>query len=221
MSVVDAVAPSRFAEWVDRRRVAVVFLGDGPSTPRSGEVVRGFDLALGEAVAVGWVSRAATSDLTWWSQQWRTGLGPCDPKAIPAAGVWLFVDGLVAAYHPFPTSLSAANAWWSVRTHVLEKARFKLMANDEPFATSGPRSDAPPPEAPRKAAPPPGGPYALLEVDPGCTDAEARSAFLTAIKLNHPDRVAHLSVALQDFARERTQLILTAWATIKKERGVR
>jgi len=72
--------------------------------------------------------------------------------------------------------------------------------------------------------PPPGpsmpDPYTVLGVSPDCTDQELRTAYKQALKMNHPDRVAHLSPALQAFALAQTQAIREAWERLKGERGL-
>jgi DnaJ like chaperone protein len=61
----------------------------------------------------------------------------------------------------------------------------------------------------------------VLELSPSATDVEAKKAYREAVRLNHPDKVAHMSKAIQRFAHERMLLINAAWETIQKERGIR
>jgi DnaJ-class molecular chaperone len=60
----------------------------------------------------------------------------------------------------------------------------------------------------------------VLGVPRDCSDDELRSAYKSALKMNHPDRVAHLSPALQAFALAETQNIRTAWEALKELRGL-
>ena len=80
----------------------------------------------------------------------------------------------------------------------------------------------PPPTPPPPPAPPPGeaDPYGVLGVAHDCSDDELRAAYKAALKLNHPDRVAHLSPALQSFALAETQAIRAAWEALKERRGL-
>jgi hypothetical protein len=76
----------------------------------------------------------------------------------------------------------------------------------------------PPPVAPR---PPPGpDPYATLGVARDALDEEVKAAFKKAIKLNHPDKVAHLSPELQKFAEQQVLRIKAAWEEISRARGL-
>ena len=133
--------------------------------------------------------------------------------------MWLFADGVIAGYHPMPQAPSAADGWSAVRTYLVDRIKLKSIATDDGRAWT---RSTPEPEAPKAPRRPSGDdPYELLEVESTATDAEVRSAFLTALKLNHPDKVAHMSRAIQDFARERTQLIVSAWGLVKKQRNLR
>jgi DnaJ-domain-containing protein 1 len=86
---------------------------------------------------------------------------------------------------------------------------------DDPFLG---RTGSTPPAVGRVAAPPTGDPYAVLQVSPSATDEEVRAAFRAQLLLNHPDRVAHLSPALQAFARQQVLAIQAAWDRIAKLR---
>ena len=70
-----------------------------------------------------------------------------------------------------------------------------------------------------RAGVPPLDPFALLGVAPTATDAELKAAYREQLKLNHPDKVAHLSRELQQVALERTQAIRQAFDTIENPRG--
>jgi hypothetical protein len=218
---VESVVPARFPTWVGRRRFQVVFLGDAP---RSAVPLRGLDLQLGaDLVGAGWMGRDPSLDEAWWRRHWRTELGPYQAAGTPPVGVWLFGDGLVVGYHPGAPPGSPDEAWAGVRAYLVDRIVLKRSQGDDSRRWTTDSSGAgpvPPPSAPPPPATPVG-PYALLEIEPGASDDEVRKAFLRAVKLNHPDRVAHLSTAIQQFARARTQLILEAWSVIKAERRLR
>lgn len=88
---------------------------------------------------------------------------------------------------------------------------------------SEPRSERTRPRPPEPAPPPPptDGPYQVLDVAQDASDNDVRKAFRKALKANHPDRVAGMSKAIQDLAKEQTRLVLAAWEEIKAERGLR
>jgi DnaJ-domain-containing protein 1 len=80
---------------------------------------------------------------------------------------------------------------------------------------------------PRASAPPPRSsgagrsndrddPYTVLGVPETATAEEIRAAFKAQMKLNHPDKVAHLSPALQEFAKEQVLKIKEAYERLTK-----
>ncbi|HHO54171.1 MAG TPA: hypothetical protein ENK18_25695 [Deltaproteobacteria bacterium] len=83
----------------------------------------------------------------------------------------------------------------------------------EPEAQQGPR---PPDPAASSAGRP--DPFELLGVSPEATDAEIKTAFWEQMKMNHPDKVAHLSPALQQFAQAQVLAIKGAYEAIKAMR---
>ena len=91
-------------------------------------------------------------------------------------------------------------------------------------ATPGVRADprvrrdpTPPPPPPRQSKVD-GEAYALLGVAPTATDDEVKAAYKHQLKLNHPDKVAHLSPALQKFAEQQVLQIKAAYEVILAER---
>lgn len=67
----------------------------------------------------------------------------------------------------------------------------------------------PPPAAARTDDP--DDPYVVLGVQPGATQEQIKAAFREQLKLNHPDKVAHLSPALQAFAAQQTLKLKAAY----------
>ena len=61
-------------------------------------------------------------------------------------------------------------------------------------------------------------PYAVLGITREATDDEVKAAYREQLKLNHPDKVAHLSPALQEFATAQILAIKNAFDTIRKRR---
>ena len=77
---------------------------------------------------------------------------------------------------------------------------------------------APPP--PQRAPLPDGNdPYTILGIVASATDDEVKSAYHNQMKLNHPDKVAHLSPALQQFAQQQTMIVKHAYDSILALRG--
>jgi hypothetical protein len=86
-----------------------------------------------------------------------------------------------------------------------------------------PRQNAPPPRDERRppphrhTPPPPNADYELLGITMGATVKQATLAYREQVKLNHPDKVAHLSAALQKFAEQQTIAITQAYQRIKSD----
>ncbi|MCB9682483.1 MAG: DnaJ domain-containing protein [Alphaproteobacteria bacterium] len=222
---IEALVPSRFPTWVRRRPFAVVFVGDGVNVPRPRLVVQGLEDLFPQQLALGWMSRDSAPDARWWEQHWRTELGPFRGASAPPPGVYLFHLGWVAGHHPGVSHHVDRTAALGVRTYLIERMRLKASQGGDGTEWTrqsdgpGTGSSQPPPRMPRRTTLV-GSAYELLDISPEADDTEVKKAYRTAIKLNHPDKVAHLSKEIQAFARERTQLIVAAWGEIKKERGL-
>jgi DnaJ-domain-containing protein 1 len=103
------------------------------------------------------------------------------------------------------------------------------------FSSDGTVSGSPPPPtswvyderspsgqpAPVVAAPGPDDPYVVLGITATATDDEVKNAYRNQLKLNHPDKVAHLSPALQAFAQQQTLAVNRAYESILSMRGQR
>lgn len=62
--------------------------------------------------------------------------------------------------------------------------------------------------------------YEVMGVKPGASDEAVRKAYKNAMKMNHPDRVAHLSEALVAFANQQVVDIQQAYALVRESREV-
>lgn len=82
-------------------------------------------------------------------------------------------------------------------------------------ATPPPPPGRPPPPPPAPAAP---DPWTILGIARTATEEEVRAAYREQMKLNHPDRVAHLSPALQQFAHAQVLAIQAAYEAVRKSR---
>jgi hypothetical protein len=90
------------------------------------------------------------------------------------------------------------------------------------------RASDPPPDSrwqSRRSAPPPppppevqANPYEILGVTPASTDDEVKKAYKELMKLNHPDKVSHLSPALQAFATQQVLELKKAYDAIVARR---
>jgi hypothetical protein len=62
-------------------------------------------------------------------------------------------------------------------------------------------------------------PYALLEVSPGASPEEIKSAYKRAVSRYHPDKVAHLGKEFQDLVHRKLLVIQQAYETLQRSRG--
>jgi DnaJ-domain-containing protein 1 len=72
----------------------------------------------------------------------------------------------------------------------------------------------PPPAVARASDP--DDPHVILGVPPGATQEQIKAAYREQIKLNHPDKVAHLSPALQAFAAQQTLRLKEAYERLSR-----
>jgi len=63
-------------------------------------------------------------------------------------------------------------------------------------------------------------PYAVLGLEPECSDEEVHSAFRSLAKKYHPDSVSHLGHEFIELANKRFRQIGQAYDIIKKQRGL-
>lgn len=186
---------------------------------------------------------------TMWRGEWPEGrlaqvlasaVGPL--RSGVKDGLYLCEAGLVVAHHggqlrPASASWAADAEELAARARVeasrsavglsaveLERLR-QLAAYFEPIVERRLRVRVdPPPRDVHEEARSESGPadaYAVLGVPSTATDDEVRAAYKQALKLNHPDKVAHLSPALQQFAQQQTLAIRTAYDQIAARRGLR
>jgi DnaJ-domain-containing protein 1 len=163
-------------------------------------------------------------------------------------GYWLFAAGLAVSHHagiPRPSNVSYAqeSATDDLRDRITAKSGPRADPRDvetvrqvlevfEPIIerrqqawTGGSTgwSTSPPPPPPRSSAasapsPSPDDPYVLLGIAETATLDEIKAAFKEQMKLNHPDKVAHLSPALQAFAQAQVLRIKDAYERLAKRR---
>jgi len=64
-----------------------------------------------------------------------------------------------------------------------------------------------------------GDPFEILGIPDTATDAEVRAAYRRQMKLNHPDKVSHMSNDIQDYAHAKVRVIKAAYEAINSVRG--
>jgi len=97
---------------------------------------------------------------------------------------------------------------------VLRKLRAAGMGDADRYVrqeTPGPSARRPPPPRPPRRPDVPGDPFAILGLAKTAKLAEVKAAYRAQMKLNHPDKVSHLSPALQKFAETQVLEIKRAY----------
>lgn len=170
----------------------------------------------------------------WLDQVFRTAVGPI--RTGVKDGYYLFEAGVVVGYHSgvirpayaydpeLPAQLARVRALAfrdrPVPEDEVEAAR-QVTATFDPILTRKQRPvDAGHQggfvrEERERAGPAPPSPYEVLGVARSATDEEIKAAWRQQMKENHPDRVAHLSKALQAFALAQTLAIQKAYEALR------
>ena len=63
-----------------------------------------------------------------------------------------------------------------------------------------------------------GDPFEVLKIDFGATDDEIRAAYKQQMKLNHPDKVSHMSEEIQAYAHAQVRVIRAAYEALRAVR---
>ncbi|MCB9689700.1 MAG: J domain-containing protein [Alphaproteobacteria bacterium] len=246
---ISRVDPDAFGTFLHATPYALLRLErTGPIEFHRG-VAEFFDGAWPRLFSFGALERARLREPSWLDQVFRTSLGPMrggihdgywlferglvvgHHRGVVSTGV--SYDG-VDHERQRQRVVRYGFAGVGARADVVEAARQicvyfddivtrKLGAKDEGEGsytreTRESAHRAPPPRAP---APPPAedDPYEILGVDPSISDDDLKAAYKQQMKLNHPDKVAHMSPALQKFAQEQTVAIQKAYERILRSRG--
>lgn len=198
-----------------------------------------FEARYPQLFSFGLLARSAVRDPGFWTREFRTSVGPVRRVSD---GYFLFEAGLVVGYHtgsvreqghggappkPGEVELLIEHAFGgrTPRPHDLERARQLVAYLDEivqrkqrssGWSDDGPQvaPDPEPRRAPRPAVRSDTDPFQIIGVEADATDAQIRTAYKEQMKLNHPDKVAHLSPALQEFAQVQTLAIKAAYDAI-------
>ena len=235
--IVPRWSPSRFPERLQESRLALVAVGRGRPRLDPG-MVAWFELTYPGQVSFGTLD-SSRLPRGFTEQFFRTARG-VQRQDGPEPGVYLFEYGAVVGFHTGVVSSNPVmdeldrfvrpkvstgrpDTIVAVTRYLSEIAHRKLHGATEWRTATPPPSDRrePPPREERRAPPPtPSAPAAssdheLLGISADATLAEVTRAWREQLKMNHPDKVAHLSPALQQFAQQQTVALTQAYERIK------
>jgi DnaJ-domain-containing protein 1 len=245
---VRRVTPEGLLEALDATLYVVVRLDPSPTAVFHRGVAEFFESAWPDLVRCATLCRADVRNPAWWDEVFRSAVGPI--RGGVKDGYYLFEGGLVVGHHNgvirhsgvhYAADPEVAAQRARVKEHAfrnrdvpedeLEPARQiaayldAIIARKQRPADAGHRGGYVyddrgyrPPEPP--AAPAENDPFTILGIARTATDDEVKSAYRQQMKENHPDRVAHLSKALQAFALAQTLAIQQAYEAIRSKRGL-
>lgn len=244
--VLHRPSPDAFGGFLHASRFALLRLERTPRIEFHRGVAEFFQSAWPDQLSFGVLPRASVRHPGWFDQVFQSRVGAV--RGGVRDGYWLFERGTVLGHHLGVISAVTyqgadlarqrervvRHAFGGVgpREEVLEAARQIVVYFDELVArrltTSGEPSASwvreereratPPPSRPTAPPPAEDDPYVLLGVARDATDDELKSAYKQQMKLNHPDKVAHLSPALQKFAEQQTLALKAAYERILRAR---
>jgi len=222
--------PHTWTSTLSRTRFVVVRVTSGAGTiPQA--LMDQTEAGLEERVTWAHVDRNLRHPPSFWTEAFRSPKGPLKRDGSPPEeGFYLFVDRAARAHHG-GGSLRYEAAVAPIAHYLRQRMAFATTdtgwtddeqpsSSQDPGTSEDPWQAPPPRTPPRNPVPQEPDPYEVLGVEPACSDEELRAAYKQALKLNHPDRVAHLSPALQAFALAQTQAIRQAWDILEKKRGL-
>lgn len=236
----ESLNQSNFAAFLNSRRIVIVHIGPGSNRDSflSG-ILEHFTADLGDQVAFGCLD---TSKLLYapWPLKF---VGDIFSEALTMApsGYYLFERGRVHSFHPgqaptddaqfkenlFVFGVSSIFSLLSDSAKPLDDLTGAMnLRHAKAVISHFEQSLAPTSEKPKgdwnspssKVSSKENSPYERLGITPDATDEEVKQAFRTQTSLNHPDKVAHLAPALQNFAAEQFKIIKAAYDQIMARR---
>jgi hypothetical protein len=223
-----AVSQRGFAAFVTSAPIVILRIGGKYRLRFSPAVSSYFASVYAAGCRVGVFDRTQVATPRWLLGHLAPLLGADRTDEAPD-GYYLFRDGVPVAYHPGAYDLTLARTVLAAAKPDHLDARsagavidaFETALRRPPFDTlrTEPAGEGGPPPPPAEMVPVSLDPYQILGVTPSATDAEVKAAWRKAMKLNHPDRVAHLSETIQAVAKRETQAADDAYNAIKRLRA--
>ncbi|MBW1877156.1 MAG: J domain-containing protein [Deltaproteobacteria bacterium] len=201
-----------FLQRVAENRFAIVRVDTGLGVRFNPEVIAHFDRSYPRQFLFGVLDRSRISSIEWWQDNFRTPYGPLKRgMSEPENGYYLFEYGAVSMHLNPPAYVDILAAAKQVIAYF--EQRVSMRAKQE-----APRSarQEPAPMAPRTTSD--RDPFEVLGVSAEASDDEIRQAYREQMKLNHPDKVAHLSPAIREVAAKQTVEIQLAYEAIRAMR---
>lgn len=208
--------PTTFATDITRSRFVFVQVDPVIGRPFPMELVRHFDRRYERLFGYGSLARPAVRSPAWWAENFRNSLGAM--RHGVSDGTWLFEHGQVVAHHAGPSPLISEDQFVAYFDEIVRRRMGEPAYGSGSERQDRPRQDAPRGEAPRAPEPVDPEPFAVLGIPATASDDEVQKAWKEQMKLNHPDRVAHLSPALQKFALAQTLEVQKAYEAITRMR---
>jgi len=207
------LTPRDFFGKITATRFAIVRVDSGLGLKFNPYLMEHFDDRYPRQFTYGVFDRSRVTDPTWWGENFRTSFGPIvrGTREIES-GYYLFEVGAVRA-HRIPSTWLDPKA---SAKQIIDLFDAKVRLGGWSETTSTAREAEAPITSPHVVAGP--DPFEVLGVEPDASDQEIKRAYKEQMKLNHPDRVAHLSPAIRKVAEEQTLAIQRAYEAIRAMR---
>ncbi len=234
------IDPRSFNEQITNTPYALVYV-DGSPMPRFHlGVSEFFQSAYPRLFTCGVLAGTAARDDRFWQTEFQTSVGPMRSDA--RRGYYLFEAGVVIGHHNGQPRHAAA-MWSGVSEDMLKRIHVygfrgsrvsetdfeaakqiisyldEIVDNKQQAAGWADGGDVDPVIAPPSAVvPADSDPFVILGIATDASDEEIKAAYKKQMKLNHPDKVTHMSQAIQDFAKAQVVSIKSAYDRIMKFR---
>jgi hypothetical protein len=202
-----------FANDIHRTLFVFVQLDPVMGRPFPPALIEHFDAKYPRLFTFAVMARPSVKSATWWDQHFRSAAGPV--RNGVADGTWLFESGVIVGYHKGMSSVADAERFVGYFDEIVTRRMHGSGFGDEPKASESSSRSPPPPDPPPRPRPVDAyDPFGVLGLSSTATDDEVKVAWKEHMKLNHPDRVSHMSPALQKFALAQTIEIQKAYDAI-------